>query len=262
MRLGRIATANGPRWIDAIGDDVADILVGSYAEGFRPTGERVALGGARWLAPVEPSKVVCVARNYAAHAAEMGSVLPDEPRIFLKPSTAVIGPNDAIVIPPRTERVDPEGELGVVIGKRLSCATPDEALAGVFGYTCVNDVTARDFQKKDVIFGRAKGFDTFCPIGPWVVTDRDARDLAIETLINGKGLASGRTSEMHFDVPTLLVWISSVMTLLPGDVIATGTPPGVSPIAHGDEVTVRIEGIGSLVNPVRDRADRRPSAAS
>lgn len=261
MRLGRIATATGPRWIDALDDTTAELLVGSYADGFRHTGERVPLAGAGWLAPVEPSKVVCVARNYAAHAAEMGATLPDEPRIFLKPSTAVIGPGEAIVIPPRTERVDPEGELGVVIGKRLSWATPDEAMAAVFGYTCVNDVTARDFQKKDVIFGRAKGFDTFCPIGPFVVTDLDASDLAIETLVNGKVLASGRTSEMHFDVPTLLAWISSVMTLLPGDVVATGTPPGVSPFAHGDEVIVRIEKIGSLANAVRDRADRRPSTS-
>ena len=256
MRLVRVATGTGPAYGELDGERI-HLLEGSFATGFQRTGLDTLYDEAALLAPVEPSKVVCVARNYALHAAEMGGVLPDEPRIFIKPSTSVIGPNAPILIPPRTERVDPEGELGVVIGKRLFCATPAEALAAIFGFTCVNDVTARDFQKKDTIFGRAKGFDTFCPIGPWVVTGVDVRDVGLRTLVNGEVRANGRTSEMHFDVIAQLVFISSIMTLLPGDVVATGTPPGVAPIADGDVVSVVIEGVGRLDNPVRNREDRR-----
>ena len=175
MNLVRVATAHGPRHAD-LQDGQLLWLTGDWALGFRPTGERAALGDTRLLAPVTPSKVVAVARNYAQHAAEMGAEMPDEPRIFLKPSTSVVGPGDAVAIPPRTTRVDPEGELGVVIGRTLTRGTRDTVMDAVFGYTIVNDVTARDFQKKDGIFGRAKGFDTFCPIGPSVVTGLDARD--------------------------------------------------------------------------------------
>lgn len=255
MRLARIQTAAGPRWADLLDDTTLEWLDGSYATGFVRTGERAAVGG-RLLAPVEPTKIVCVGRNYAAHAAEMGGTVPDEPRLFLKATSAIIGPDDAIVLPPRCERIDPEGELGVVIGKRLYRGTPEECMAAVFGYTCVNDVSARDFQKKDVVFGRAKSFDTFCPIGPVVATDVLPGDLALTTAINGEVTASAQTSEMTFDVPALLAFISSIMTLLPGDVVSTGTPAGVAPIRHGDVVCVRIEGIGALTNPVRDRDDR------
>ncbi len=255
MNLVRVATAHGPRHAD-LQDGQLLWLTGDWALGFRPTGERAALGDTRLLAPVTPSKVVAVARNYAQHAAEMGAEMPDEPRIFLKPSTSVVGPGDAVAIPPRTTRVDPEGELGVVIGRTLTRGTRDTVMDAVFGYTIVNDVTARDFQKKDGIFGRAKGFDTFCPIGPSVVTGLDARDLALQLHVNGELRQDGRTSQMHFDVPTLLVWISSIMTLLPGDVIATGTPSGIAPIVAGDVVRVTIEGIGTLENPVVDREDR------
>lgn len=255
MKLVRVATAAGPRYAD-LRDDRLFWLTGDWAEGFKFTGEHERLDGRPLLAPVTPSKVVAVARNYPQHAAEMGAEVPDEPRIFLKPSTSVIGPGDAIRIPPRTTRVDPEGELGVVIGRRLSRGTKDDVMGAVFGYTIVNDVTARDFQKKDGIFGRAKGFDTFCPIGPSVVTGLDARDLRLQVHVNGELRQDGRTSQMVFDLPTLLVWISSIMTLLPGDVIATGTPSGIAPIVAGDVVRVSIEGLGALENPVADRDDR------
>ena len=255
MRLGRILTGEGPRFV-ALEGDVAVILEGSLATGLRRTDVTRPWTMADLLCPLEPSKVVAVATNYPLHALEMGKPLPDEARIFVKPSTSVVGPGDAIRIPPGTTRVDPECELGIVIGK-LACRVPvDRALDYVLGYTAVNDVTARDYQKKDVIFGRAKGYDTFCPIGPWVDTELDGHDLAIETLVNGEVRARGRTSEMHFGIEHLVAYISAIMTLLPGDVIATGTPPGVAPIVAGDRVVIRLEGLGDLTNPVVDREDR------
>jgi 2-keto-4-pentenoate hydratase/2-oxohepta-3-ene-1,7-dioic acid hydratase in catechol pathway len=255
MRLARVRGPQGASWGWIEGDEIV-LAEGTFALGFRATGARGPWRTGELLAPVEPTKIVAVATNYPAHAAEMGHAVPDEPRIFLKPSTAVIGPGEPIRIPPATTRVDPECELGVVIGHRLRRATRETALAGVFGYTCVNDVTARDLQKKDGIFGRAKGFDTFCPIGPWIDTDVDPRDLALRTVVNGEVRAQGRTSDMHFDIATLLAFISSIMTLLPGDVVATGTPPGVAPIVAGDVVQIVIEGLGTLSNPVVDREDR------
>jgi 2-keto-4-pentenoate hydratase/2-oxohepta-3-ene-1,7-dioic acid hydratase in catechol pathway len=257
MNLVRVRTASGRAVHGAWDGDSIAILDGSIATGFRPTGASIPYRAADLLAPVEPSKVVGVATNYAAHAAEMGKPIPDEPRIFVKPSTSVIGPNDAIVVPPGTERVDPEAELGIVIGRKLSWANADEALAAVFGYTCVNDVTARDYQKKDGIFGRAKGFDTFCPIGPCVTTGLDPRDLRVTCEVDGVMRQDGRTNDMVFDVPALLAFISRVMTLLPGDVIATGTPPGVAPIVAGNRVRIGVEGVGFLENPVVNRGDRR-----
>jgi 2-keto-4-pentenoate hydratase/2-oxohepta-3-ene-1,7-dioic acid hydratase in catechol pathway len=180
----------------------------------------------------------------------MGHELPDEPIIFLKPSTSMNAPGGTIQVPQPSMRVDYEGELAVVIGRRARHVRPDEALHFVLGYTCANDVTARDLQKKDGQWTRAKGFDGFCPLGPWVETDVDPSDLEIQTLLNGEVVQQSRTSDMVFDVPTLVSFISCVMTLLPGDVVLTGTPSGIGPMHPGDVVEVRIEGVGSLKNPV------------
>lgn len=249
MRLVRYFGPSGPVWGDHQGSTVA-VLSGSFAEGFRPTGEVVPLPD-RWLAPLAPSKIICAARNYADHAREMGSEPPDEPRIFLKAPSSLVGTGEPILLPPNAGRVDPEGELAMVIGRRCKDLEPDTALEAVFGYTLVNDITARAYQKKDRIFGRAKSFDSFCPAGPWVDTDFDPTDVAIQTDVDGVVRASGRTPDMLFGFRELLVWISAIMTLEPGDVIATGTPPGVAPLKPGDQVTVRVEGLGELHNPVR-----------
>lgn len=218
-----------------------------------PTGQ-VRTG--RLLAPVEPTKIVGIGSNYRAHAAEMGKPVPAEPKIFLKPPSAVIGPGERIEIPPRTTRVDHEAELAVVIGRRCRRVSVADAMDYVFGYTNLNDVTARDFQRADGVFARAKGFDSFCPVGPAVVTGLDPRDLRVRGLVNGEVRQDGSTSDMVFDVPTLIAYVSSVMTLEPGDLIATGTPAGVGPLVAGDTVTVEIEGLGALVNAVVDRDDR------
>ena len=207
---------------------------------------------ARVLAPAEPSKIVCVGRNYAAHAAEMGNDLPKEPLIFLKAPSSIAGPEEPIVLTRYSKHVEHEGELGVVIGK--TCAhlkDSDDPLPYVLGYTCVNDVTARDLQKSDVQFTRAKGFDSFCPLGPHIETQLDPRDALVETRVNGQLRQSGRTSLMVYPVAYLVRWISRMMTLLPGDVIATGTPAGVGPLVPGDTVEVSISGIGVLHNPVQ-----------
>ena len=211
----------------------------------------LALREARLLAPVEPSKVVCVGRNYAAHAAEVGNELPKEPLIFLKAPSSITGPEEPIVLTSYSKQVEHEGELAVVIGK--TCAhlnDSEDPLAHVLGFTCLNDVTARDLQKSDVQFTRAKSFDTFCPIGPHIETQFEPRDALVETRVNGKVRQSGSTSQMVFPVAYLVRWISRMMTLFPGDVIATGTPSGVGPIVPGDSVEVSISGIGILHNPV------------
>ncbi|MEV4542389.1 fumarylacetoacetate hydrolase family protein [Micromonospora echinaurantiaca] len=220
------------------------------------SGARWALSDVRLLSPILPSKVVCVGRNYAEHAAEHGSEVPKEPLLFLKPSTSVIGPRDAIRLPIFSKQVEHEAELAVVIGapgaRRADRAAAERA---IFGFTCANDVTARDLQRSDGQWTRAKGFDSFCPIGPWITTGLDVSDLEIRCEV-GRGPEEmevrqlGRTRDMVFDVPALVSYISHVMTLLPGDVVLTGTPAGVSPLTDGDTVTVRIEGIGELSNPV------------
>lgn len=203
------------------------------------------------LAPSAPSKIVCIGRNYAEHAAELGSSLPKEPLIFLKPPSAVIAPEEAIVLTPHSERVDYEGELAVVIRKSCRRLLPsDDVRPYILGYTCLNDVTARDLQKKDVQFTRAKGFDTFCPFGPWIETDLDRSAARIETFVNKKQRQSAALTEMVFAVDVIVRWISQVMTLSAGDVIATGTPSGVGPLSAGDVVEVTITGIGTLRNPV------------
>ena len=210
----------------------------------------VSLADAHLLCPVTPTKVVCVGLNYRTHIAEMGHDVPSEPVLFIKPSTAVIGPGQEIVIPDGVGRVDHEAELGVVIGRRTHRASPETAAENVLGFVCGNDVTARDVQKLDGQWTRAKGFDTFCPLGPWVATKVDPSDLALECFVNGEVRQSARTSDMLFGAYELVSFASHVMTLVPGDVVLTGTPGGIGPLHAGDTVEVRIEGIGSLVNAV------------
>ena len=217
------------------------------------TGQRFARADVRLLSPILPSKVVCVGKNYAEHVKEMATGdAPEQPLLFLKPSTTVIGPGDAIRIPPGSTNVHHEVELAVVIGARgARHVTPEQALGSVFGYTVANDVTERDMQRSDGQWTRAKGFDSFCPLGPWIETDlaglgKDPADLEVTCTVDGELRQSGRTSQLLFDVPTLVSYISQVMTLLPGDVVLTGTPAGVGPLQAGDEVTVTLEGIGSL----------------
>jgi 2-keto-4-pentenoate hydratase/2-oxohepta-3-ene-1,7-dioic acid hydratase in catechol pathway len=221
------------------------------------TGVRYAQADIRLLSPILPSKVVCVGKNYAAHIAEMNTGdAPKEPLLFLKPSTAVIGPGDAIRIPPGSTNVHHEAELAVVIGARgARHVTPEQATASIFGYTIGNDVTERDMQKSDGQWTRAKGFDSFCPIGPWIETDLpglglDPADLEVACTVDDEPRQKGRTSQLIFDVPTLISYISQVMTLLPGDVVLTGTPSGVGPIRPGQRVDVTIEGLGTLSNTV------------
>lgn len=213
---------------------------------------RWPLAQVRLLVPVEPSKVVCVGRNYAAHIAELGHETPKEPLIFLKPPSAIIGPGDPIVLTRFSKQVEHEGELTVVIGRRCSHLTDEEDVRPyILGYTCLNDVTARDIQKAETLFDRAKGFDTFCPIGPHIETELDPADVLVETRVNGALRQSGRTSLMLYPVLYLVPWISRMMTLYPGDVIATGTPAGVGPLVPGDTAEVSVEGIGILRNPVQ-----------
>jgi 2-keto-4-pentenoate hydratase/2-oxohepta-3-ene-1,7-dioic acid hydratase in catechol pathway len=217
------------------------------------SGQRWALPDVRLLAPVLPTKVVGIGRNYAAHAAEFGNEVPAAPLIFLKPSTTVIGPQDAIRLPPDSQRVEFEGELAAVIGGVVRDVPREKALDVVLGYTCGNDVTARDQQQADGQWTRGKGHDSFGPLGPWIETVLDPSDLALRTELDGAVCQDSRTSLLLHDVPTLISYVSHVMTLLPGDIILTGTPAGVGPMQAGQPVSVTIEGIGTLTNPVRAR---------
>ncbi|MHA7986281.1 fumarylacetoacetate hydrolase family protein [Rathayibacter sp. CAU 1779] len=231
-------------WVVLSGDPM-------YA-GFDTTGERVKLTDATLLAPVLPrSKVIGIGRNYRDHAEEMGSEPPAAPLMFLKPNTSVIGPDDAIVLPPQSERVEHEGELVVVIGRIAKDVSVENALDYVFGYTVGNDVTARDLQRADGQWARGKGFDTFAPLGPVIETEFDVASATIETRVNGEVRQSGRTADLIHGIPELVAYASSVWTLLPGDVIMTGTPAGVGPLVAGDRVDVSISGLGTLSNPVR-----------
>jgi 2-keto-4-pentenoate hydratase/2-oxohepta-3-ene-1,7-dioic acid hydratase in catechol pathway len=208
----------------------------------------------RLLAPVLPrSKVVGIGKNYAAHAAEMGGEVPPEPLMFLKPNTSVVGPNDPVFYPEQSNEVHYEGELAVVIGRICKDVPKEKAADVIHGYTVGNDVTARDLQRGDVQFTRAKGFDSFCPLGPWIETELDPSALRVQTWLNGDVKQDGSTRDMIYDVPALIAHVTSVMTLLPGDVILTGTPEGVGPMEPGDEVEVFVEGIGSLTNKVVKR---------
>ena len=224
--------------------------------GIVPTESKVSLEDVRLLAPVIPrSKVVCVGKNYADHAAEMGSDVPKQPVIFLKPNTSVVGPNDTIQWPRMSERVDFEGELAIVISRICKDVPAAKVSDVIFGYTIANDVTARDLQKIDGQWNRAKGFDTFCPLGPWIETEFEVGDQKIITTLNGEVKQSEPLTSMIFKIPQIIEFITSVMTLLPGDVILTGTPAGIGPMPAGAEVIVTIEGIGSLSNKVSPRAN-------
>ncbi len=209
------------------------------------------LSEVKLLAPVTPSKVVCVGRNYREHAAELGNKMPDEPLLFLKAPSAIVASGEQVELPRASQQVEHEGELGVVIGRvARKLSSSDDPLSYVLGYTCVNDVTARDLQRKDVQFTRGKSFDTFCPVGPWIETQIDPANVAVETRLNGEVKQKGNTADMAFPVAFLIRYISEIMTLYPGDLIATGTPAGVSRMKHGDTVEVEVAGIGILRNPV------------
>ena len=257
MRIARFAKGDGVAY-GVVEGEAAQTIAELYGHpfgidpsGVRLTGQRYPMAEVRLLAPVLPSKVVAVGKNYAEHVREMGSEVPAEPVLFLKPSTSVTGPSDRIAYPVKlTDRVDYEGELAVIIGRLCRDVPKERAYDVVFGYTCANDVTARDLQLKDGQWTRAKGFDTFCPLGPWMETATDPSDLGITTRVNGEVRQHARTRELLWDVPSLIEYISSVMTLLPGDVLLTGTPEGVGPLTDGDEVSVTVESIGTLTNKV------------
>lgn len=235
-------------WIyeDKVGEIEGDIF-GEY----RRQEAKIPLKDVKLLAPAQPGKIVCVGRNYADHARELGNDVPKVPLIFLKPSSSIINPGDAIVLPPQSQQVEHEGELVVVIGKRGRNVTAEQARNHVLGYTIGNDVTARDLQKSDGQWTRAKGFDTFCPFGPWIDTEFDVSDALITCKVSNQPRQMASTRDMVFNVGTLVAFISSVMTLEPGDLLFTGTPAGVGPLKDGDEVVVDIEGLGRLSNPVR-----------
>ncbi len=255
-RLARILDPDGRyRLAQVDGDQVTPLLGDLFGE-TEVCGDPLALSAVTLLPPVVPSKIIGIGSNYRLHALELGKPVPDVPKMFLKPSTSVVGPGAAIALPPDTQRVDHEAELAVVIGRHACCVSRDDAMAYVLGYTCANDVTARDFQKADGVFARAKGFDTFCPLGPWIATGIDPSDLRVRAWVDGELRQDGRTRDMVFDVATLISFVSHVMTLLPGDVIATGTPSGVGPLRAGHVVRVEVEQVGWLENPVVDRKDR------
>jgi 2-keto-4-pentenoate hydratase/2-oxohepta-3-ene-1,7-dioic acid hydratase in catechol pathway len=242
----RIATGS-------VHDDFVRPLRGTFFEDPLPTGEEIPLSEVRLLVPVIPSKVVCVGKNYVEHAEEMGGRVPDEPLIFMKPSTSVIGPGDDILRPSWVGAVHHESELAVVIGRIARDVSVENAGRYILGYTCGNDVTARDLQGKDGQWTRAKGFDSFCPLGPWIETEIEVADVAVECRVNGEVRQHARTSQLTFGPGELIEYITRVMTLLPGDVIMTGTPAGVGPIEVGDRVEVEVEGIGVLETGVVER---------
>jgi 2-keto-4-pentenoate hydratase/2-oxohepta-3-ene-1,7-dioic acid hydratase in catechol pathway len=244
--------------VEGPGNDPADLVVSAVAgHPFAPlvfTGERHPLSSVRLLAPVLPSKVVCIGKNYADHIAEMGGPAPESPVVFLKPSTSVIGPGDPIVLPRNSERVDHEAELAIVIGRLCREVPRERAHDVILGYTCGNDVTARDHQQQDGQWTRGKSHDSFCPIGPWVETELDVSSLGVQCAVDGELRQDGSTSALIHDIPAIIEWVTAFMTLLPGDVILTGTPAGVGPLVAGNAVTVLVEGIGPLTNPVAARA--------
>jgi len=255
VRVARFAGDDDPQF-GVIGDDdgvptIAVLRGDPLYAGLDLTGRKIPLADVRLLAPVIPrSKVVGVGRNYARHAAELGHEVPAEPLVFLKPNTSVIGPGEPIFHPTQSDNVHFEGELAVVIGRICRDVSVEDAPKVIFGYTIANDVTARDLQEKDGQWARAKGFDTFCPLGPWIETKLDPAGLRITTTLNGDVKQDGRTSDMVFGVADLIAHVSSFMTLLPGDVLLTGTPEGVGPMRPGDEVSIAVEGLGTLTNSV------------
>jgi 2-keto-4-pentenoate hydratase/2-oxohepta-3-ene-1,7-dioic acid hydratase in catechol pathway len=271
VRIARFAAGGDPKYgvVELAEDggshpDTVSVLTGDpIAMSVQLTGERLALDGVRLLAPVIPrSKIVAVGRNYAAHAAEMGDEVPKIPLTFFKPNTSVIGPGEPIIYPGASREVSFEGELALVIGRICKEVPVSRVPEVIFGYTVANDVTARDLQRSDGQWARAKGYDTFCPLGPWITTHQkleEAAALAIRTTLDGELRQDGNTKDMILTIPELVAYISSYTTLLPGDVILTGTPSGVGPMLPGQEVSVEIEGIGTLTNPV---AGTRPDESS
>jgi 2-keto-4-pentenoate hydratase/2-oxohepta-3-ene-1,7-dioic acid hydratase in catechol pathway len=250
MRTVRFTRGGRERYGVVEGSKVRALTSEPWAGGL-PEGPSLELSEVSLLAPVAPSKVVCVGRNYRAHAKELGNEVPKEPLLFIKPSTSVIGPSAQIRIPEVSREVHYEAELAVVMARALTrAATAVEAKAAVFGWTCLNDVTARDIQRAEAHFTRAKGFDTFCPIGPVVETELDPMDATVSCRVNGEQRQRGSTRDMVFDPYLLVAFVSQVMTLLPGDVVSTGTPEGVGALRRGDWVEVEVSGIGVLKNPV------------
>ena len=265
MRIARFTTGDEPQYgvitgaVDDLGIPDPDAAIVALAGdplyvGVQLTDTELKLADVRLLAPVIPrSKVIGIGKNYAAHAAEMGGNVPAEPLMFFKPNTSVVGPGDPVYYPRQSSEVHYEGELAVVIGRICRDVSAERVADVIYGYTVANDVTARDLQRKDVQYTRAKGFDSFCPLGPWIETELDTSDLTVTTHLNGDLVQDGTTKDMVVDVPALVAYVSSVMTMLPGDVILTGTPEGVGPMHVGDEVEVTVEGIGSLTNKVVSR---------
>ena len=255
MKVCRIAheSLEAPRYAAIVDSTVFPLPANFNFEKSEPLDTGFPLDEVKLLAPVTPSKIVCVGRNYREHAAELGNKMPDEPLLFLKAPSAVVGPEGRIELPVASQQVEHEGELGVVIGRTArNISETDDPLDYVFGYTCVNDVTARDLQRKDVQFTRGKSFDTFCPVGPWIVTDLDPANATVTTRLNGEVKQNGNTADMAFSVAFLIRYISAIMTLFPGDLIATGTPAGVSRMKHGDVVEIEVSGVGILRNQVYD----------
>lgn len=249
MRFCRFEHEGQPRHGRIDGDRIVPLDAAPWAGG-KEAGAPVPLAGARLLVPSEASKVVCIGQNYRKHAEEMGKPVPSEPLIFIKPSTALNPTGSPIRLPPESQDVQHEAELAIVIGQRLSRATEAQARAAIFGLTCFNDVTARDIQRREVQHTRAKSYDTFACAGPWIVTGVDPGDLRVVCRVNGQVRQDSRTQDMVFSAAQLVAFISNVMTLLPGDLVSTGTPSGVGRLSAGDRVEVEIEGIGTLANPV------------
>ena len=253
MRIARFSHQDAIKYGIVDDTDLVVLAGDPMFAGFDTTGERVPLADVALLAPVIPrSKVVCVGKNYRDHAAEMGGEAPEEPLLFLKPNTAVIGPGDSIVRPPQSQRTDFEGELAVVIGKIAKNVPADRALDHVFGYTIANDVTARDLQRSDGQWSRAKGFDTFCPLGPAIETDFDIEGAILTSRVDGEVRQQAPLSDMIHSIPAIIEYASAVFTLLPGDVILTGTPAGIGPFEAGQTVEIEITGLGALRNTARN----------
>jgi 2-keto-4-pentenoate hydratase/2-oxohepta-3-ene-1,7-dioic acid hydratase in catechol pathway len=247
--IARFTTGEDPRFAVVEGEQLAVVTGDPLYTPIQFTGERVLLDDARLLAPVIPrSKVLGIGRNYADHAAELGNEVPADPLVFLKPNTSVIGPGDPIILPAASQRVDYEGELAVVIGRVGRDVPVERAGELILGFTCANDVTARDLQSSDGQWWRAKGYDSFCPLGPYLATGIDPSDLRVTTRLDGRTVQEARTSQLVYDIPRIIAFVSSAMTLLPGDVILTGTPAGVGPMSPGSRVEVEVEGIGVLGN--------------
>jgi 2-keto-4-pentenoate hydratase/2-oxohepta-3-ene-1,7-dioic acid hydratase in catechol pathway len=251
MKFARVQTSTGPKYARLDENDTAHLLTEAPWNNPKETGEALALESTKLLAPIAPSKILCVGRNYAAHAKELGNEVPKEPLLFLKPPSSVLDPLGTVILPPQSARVEHEVEVALIVGKRCARVSPEEAASYIFGYTCGGDITARDLQRADVQFSRAKGFDTFCPLGPFIETDLQAltdggSGLSVQCSVNGVLKQSGSTRDMVFNLAALVSYMSHAMTLEPGDVLLTGTPEGVGPLVSGDRVAMTIGGLSPL----------------